>query len=236
MSEGLVLVPDMMCDARIFMPQILELTKRHAVQIACVSQADTIQKMAEGLLENAPGRFALAGLGLGGQVAMEVVRRAPDRVVRVALISTTAQIESPTQAAEREPQIVRARAGKLPDVVREILPENALSDGPIRPQILDLMQDMAAKLGPEVFQRQSHAMQQRPDQQKTLRTTKVSALVIGGGQNQMIPPARHEFLAGMLPNAVLSVIPQAGHFPTIETPAQVNEMLSDWMKGPLVLT
>lgn len=235
MGEPLVLVPGMMCDARIFMPQIIELSKDRAVQIAPTGQGNTVEALAEALLAGAPERFALVGLSLGGQVAMEVLRRAPDRVNRVALISTSATTETPQQAAEREPQIVRAMAGKLAEVMTEIMPPEYLFDGPVRAPILNLVQEMATRLGPEVFARQSHVLQTRPDQQRTLRTTKIPALIISGEVDRLTPPARHEFLAKMIQNAQLEIIPNAGHFPTVEASEAVNALLKGWLAGPLVL-
>ena len=198
MSEPLILVPGMMSDARVFMPQIVELTKTRSVQIASVAQADTIRDMAADILSSAPRQFALAGHSMGGVVAMEMLRQAPERVTRLALISTTAATETPMQAAEREPQIVRAQAGRFADVLTETLREEYFFDGPARPQIMQLMMTMAQRLGPEVFIRQSRALQSRPDQQKTLRTTQIPVLALGGEHDRLTPVKRHEFLAELI--------------------------------------
>ncbi|MBI1492470.1 alpha/beta fold hydrolase [Halocynthiibacter styelae] len=235
MSEPLVLVPGMMSDARVFMPQIVELTKTHSVQVAPVSQADSIREMAHDVLRGAPEQFALAGHSMGGVVAMEVLRQAPDRVSKLALISTSATTESPAQAAEREPLMVRARAGRLAEVMEETLRADVFFDGPARSQILNLIQEMATRLGADVFVRQSRALQSRPDQQRTLRTTRIPVLVLGGENDRLTPPARHEFIAGLVERADLRILPNAGHLPMVEAADAVTEALRNWLSGPLIL-
>lgn len=230
MSEPLILVPGMMSDARVFMPQIVELTKTRSVQIASVAQADTIRDMAADILSSAPRQFALAGHSMGGVVAMEVLRQAPERVTRLALISTTAATETPMQAAEREPQIVRAQAGRFADVLAETLREEYFFDGPARPQIMQLMMTMAQRLGPEVFIRQSRALQSRPDQQKTLRTTQIPVLALGGEHDRLTTPARHDFIAALTRNSELKILPSAGHLPMVEAADMVTEALQAWLQ------
>lgn len=230
MSEPLILVPGMMSDARVFMPQIVELTKTRSVQIASVAQADTIRDMAADILSSAPRQFALAGHSMGGVVAMEVLRQAPERVRRLALISTTAATETPMQAAEREPQIVRAQAGRFVDVLAETLREEYFFDGPARPQIMQLMMTMAQRLGPEVFIRQSRALQSRPDQQKTLRTTQIPVLALGGEHDRLTTPARHDFIAALTRNSELKILPNAGHLPMVEAADMVTEALQAWLQ------
>lgn len=230
MSEPLILVPGMMSDARVFMPQIVELTKTRSVQIASVAQADTIRDMAADILSSAPRQFALAGHSMGGVVAMEMLRQAPERVTRLALISTTAATETPMQAAEREPQIVRAQAGRFADVLAETLREEYFFDGPARPQIMQLMMTMAQRLGPEVFIRQSRALQSRPDQQKTLRTTQIPVLALGGEHDRLTTPARHDFIAALTRNSELKILPSAGHLPMVEAADMVTEALQAWLQ------
>ncbi len=117
MQEPLVLVPGLVCDARVFAPQINSLSRKYTVQVANLSQGGTIREMAAHLLDQAPARFALAGHSMGGIVAMEVARRAPERVSRLALMSTSPLPDTPAQAAWREPLIVRAQAGRLAEAV-----------------------------------------------------------------------------------------------------------------------
>jgi len=235
MAEPIVFLPGMMCDARLFGPQIAELSGEHAVMCAPISQGERIEEIASGLLDQLPARFALAGLSMGGIVAMEILRRAPERITRIALMDTNPLPETPQVAAGREPQIIGARAGRLLEVMRDEMKPNYLAPGPGRADVLALVMDMADALGPEVFVRQSRALQRRRDQQKTLRACKVPALVLCGEHDALCPIKRHTFMAELIPFAELCVISGAGHLPTLEQPEVTTAALRDWLAQPLVL-
>ncbi|MEM9638640.1 MAG: alpha/beta fold hydrolase [Pseudomonadota bacterium] len=235
MAEPLVFLPGLMCDARLFGPQIAALSSDTSVMVAPVTQGERIEEIASGLLDQMPSRFALAGLSMGGIVAMEILRRAPDRVTRIALMDTNPLAETPQVAAAREPQIVAARTGRMLDVMREEMKPNYLAPGPHKQSVLDLVMDMADALGPEVFVRQSRALQRRRDQQSTLRKCKVPALVLCGAHDALCPVKRHEFMSELIPYATLRVLEHAGHLPTLEQPDETTQALRDWMKLPLVL-
>lgn len=235
MSEPILLVPGLMQDARVFGPQIDDLSRDFALHIARVTRAESIREMAAEAIHHAPARFALAGQGMGGMVAMEILRRVPERVTRVAFISTSPLPETPEQAAAREPQIVKALAGNLSGALRAALPPETLAPGPRRERVLEVVDAMAADLGAQEFIRQSRALQRRPDAQKTLRTTRAPALVLCGGHDRITPPRRHEFMAALIPYAELAVIEEAGHLPTLETPEKTNLALRAWMDLPMVL-
>jgi pimeloyl-ACP methyl ester carboxylesterase len=235
MKEPLVLLPGMMCDARLFGPQIAELSNDTAVMVAPVTQGERIEEIASGLLDILPKRFALAGLSMGGVVAMEIMRRAPDRVSRIALIDTHPLAETPVIAANREPMIVKVRSGRLDEVMRSEIGANTLAPGPYRGEVLGLVMEMARTLGPEIYIRQARAMQRRKDQQATLRRCKVPALVMCGAYDTLCPVKRHEFMAELIPYAQLRVLDQAGHLPTLEQPEETTAALRDWLAQPYVL-
>ncbi|AXI43018.1 alpha/beta fold hydrolase [Sulfitobacter sp. SK011] len=235
MSEALVLLPGMMCDARLFGPQIAELSAEMAVMVAPITQGERIEEIASSLLDLLPKRFALAGLSMGGIVAMELLRRAPDRITRIALMDTNPLAETPVIAANREPQIVKVRSGRLLEVMRDEMKPNYLAPGPYRGEVLDLVMDMAETLGPEVFIRQSRALQRRKDQQATLRKCKVPTLVLCGEHDTLCPVKRHTFMAELIPFAELVVLENSGHLPTLEQPAETTAALRKWMQQPLVL-
>jgi len=235
MAEPLVLLPGMMCDARLFGPQIAELSADTAVMVAPITQGERIEEIASGLLDQLPKRFALAGLSMGGIVAMELLRRAPDRIARIALMDTNPLAETPVIAANREPQIVKARSGRMLEVMRDEMKPNYLAPGPYRGEVLELVMDMAETLGPEVFIRQSRALQRRKDQQATLRKCKVPTLVLCGAHDALCPVKRHTFMAELIPFAELVVLDDSGHLPTLEQPSETTAALRKWMKQPLVL-
>ena len=235
MTEPLVLLPGMMCDARVFAPQINALSRDRAVMIAPIDNGERMEEIASNLLDQLPHRFALAGLGMGAMVAMEILSRAADRVSRICLIDTTPLAETPPEAAAREPMIVGARAGRLDEVLREAMRPEYLAPGPGRAVVVNRMLDMGRDLGPDVFIRQSRALQRRRDQQATLRRCKVPALVMCGKLDRLVPLKRHEFMAGLIHFADLAVIENAGHIPTLEQPEATTDALRAWLGQPLVL-
>lgn len=235
MSEPLVLLPGMMCDARLFGPQIAEMSPHVTLQIGRINSGEMITDIANDVLENAPDRFALAGLSMGGIVAMEVLRIAPARVTRLCLMASNCLPDTPQVAAAREPLIATARTGRLDKVMAETMKSEYLAPGPQRSEILHLVNDMARYFGPETFIRAQRALQRRPDQQSTLRRIrKKPVLILGGRHDALCPVRRHEFMATLVAGADLHIVENAGHLPTLEQPEDVTSALMGWMRKPLV--
>ena len=233
--EPLVFLPGMLCDARLFGPQLAELSVDHSVTVAPITQGERVEEIASGLLDVLPMKFALAGLSMGGIVAMELLRRAPDRITRICLMDTNALAETPQSATAYEPFIIKVKAGDLNAVVEGLIGPETLAPGPMRAEVIALLKDMAAHVGPEVAIRQMRALQRRRDQQATLRKCKVPALVLCGEYDRLTPLKRHEFMAELIPYARLQVISGAGHLPTLENPDAVTQTLRDWLTQPFVL-
>lgn len=231
MTEPLILLPGMMCDARLFGPQIMEFGRARAVHLPPISGHDTVEALAAEILENAPKTFALAGLSMGGIVAMEVFRQAPLRVSRMCLMDTSALPETPVHAASREPLIVKVMAGRLAEVVTDDMKPNYLAPGAGRQAVLDLVLDMALGLGEGVFVRQTRALQRRPDQQSTIRKLRVPTLVLCGEHDTLCPVSRHQFMADLVGHAKLEVISGAGHLPTLEQPDAVIAAMTKWLNA-----
>lgn len=225
----LVLLPGMMCDARLFAPQVAMLSLACSVMVSPVTGADTVSALAARVVRDAPERFVLGGLSMGGIVAMEVARMVPERIAGLILMDTNPLPETPAKAAEREPQIIAVRTGRLRDVVAEEMKPAYLAPGPQRQEVLDLVLDMALTLGADVFVEQSRALQRRPDQQATLRRMRSPALVMCGEDDKLCPVSRHELMAGLLPRAELRVIAGAGHLPTLEQPRAVTAAIADFL-------
>ena len=232
MIEPLVFLPGLMCDARLFRPQIDVMSRDRAVTVAPISSGERIEEIASGLLDQLPHRFALAGLSMGGVVALELIRRAPERVSRLCLMATDAQADTPQIAAGREDLIVAARSGRLEEAMRRVVGSDTLAPGPQRIPILNDLLSMAMDLGPELFLRQMRALQRRPDQQGTLRRIKVPTLILCGSHDTLTPVRRHTFMAELIPGAVLQTIENAGHLPTLETPNVVIDALRTWLSVP----
>jgi pimeloyl-ACP methyl ester carboxylesterase len=224
----LVLLPGHMCDGRLWGPQIAALSGRRTIHLAEAAGADTVEALAASILRDAPLRFALAGLSMGGIVAMEVLRQAPDRVERLALLDTNPLPEVEEVKAARRGRMARVEAGCLAEIVREEMKPLYLAD-PQRP-ILDLCYDMALRLGPDVFLRQSRALMDRPDQTATLRAYDGPALVLHGAEDRLVSPDRARLMAELMPQARLDWIAGAGHLPTLEQPDATTAALARWLE------
>ncbi len=230
-SLPLLFIPGMMCDARLFRPQIKALADRYPVYVANLIEGDRIEDLAAHILsETAAREFALAGLSMGGIVAMEMLRQAPERIKKIALLDTNPRAELEDVKQRREPQIAKVQAGGLRDVMRDEMKPNYLADTPQRDQILDLCMDMALKLGPEIFVKQSRALQSRPDQQDILTASDCPALILCGREDLLCPIERHELMHHLMKNSHLEIIDQAGHLPTLEQPIKTNQALLRWME------
>ena len=226
----LVLLPGMMCDERLFASQINELSKRREVHFAKITDHETISELASDVLNNAPPVFALAGLSMGGIVAMEIVSQAPERVERLALLDTNPLAELPDVLKRRGPQIDAIKNGQLKEIIRDEMKPNYLFDGVRKTEILKLCMDMALDIGPDAFIRQSIALRDRVDQKKTLGSYKRPALVLCGRHDVLCPLERHELMHTLLENSKLEIIEDAGHLPTLEQPKITTMALASWLE------
>ena len=233
--EPVVMIPGLMADARLFLPQMVQLGSERAVHLALATRGETVEQMSEAILAGLPPHFALLGHGLGGDIALDIIRRVPDRVSRVVLMGTDPLSEPPQAAAAREVRIVAARAGRLAEAIREEIPLAAIADAPWRDDIMALIQDMALGLGEGVFIRQSRALQRRPNQQKTMRRIKLPALVISGDADTLVPMRRQEFTANLMPYGKITVIEAAGHLASLEQPQAVSDAIAAFLAGPMML-
>ena len=187
--------------------------------------------MAQSVLQSAPPQFALAGLSMGGIVAMEIMRCAPERVTHLALIATNPKAEDPAVSANRERQKAQVRQGHLRAVLRDEMKPNYLADSAHKADILDLCMTMAMQLGPEAFLSQSEALASRPDQQDNLKLVTVPSLILCGKEDRLCPLDRHVLLAQLICGARLEIIDGAGHLPTLEQPEATNTALRIWLDG-----
>lgn len=233
MSEPLVLIPGFMADARSFMPQIARLGSDRPIVVLTPGIGDSVEKIAAEHAPNLPARFALVAHGLGGNLAIELLRKLPHAVTRIALIATDPLPETPDLAARQEALLVAAKTGHLLACMAQMLPRTALHDAPWRDEVMALVMDMAENLGPDQFQRHLRVLQRRPDQQKTLRKAHVPTMVIAGESDTLIPRRRTEFLAAMMPQGCLEIIGEAGHLPQLEQPEAVTHVLQTFLAGRL---
>jgi pimeloyl-ACP methyl ester carboxylesterase len=220
----------MMCDARLFAPQVAALADLAQITVGDLTRAESVPALAAGLLAEAPPRFALAGLSMGGIVAMEMAKQAPERVVRLALLDTNPRAEAEDRRAARRPQIERALRGGLRDVLAEEMKPLYLAEANRGDRaLLRLLLDMALALGPEAFARQSRALRDRPDQRAALARYPGPALALCGAEDRLCPPERHAEMAALAPRGRLEIVAGAGHLPTLERPDAVNAALRRWL-------
>ena len=225
-----VVLPGMRCDERLFASQINELSKRIEGHFAKITDHETISELASDVLNNAPPVFALAGLSMGGIVAMEIVSQAPERVERLALLDTNPLAELPDVLKRRGPQIDAIKNGQLKEIIRDEMKPNYLFDGVRKTEILKLCMDMALDIGPDAFIRQSIALRDRVDQKNTLGSYKRPALVLCGRHDVLCPLERHELMHTLLENSKLEIIEDAGHLPTLEQPKITTMALASWLE------
>lgn len=220
-----IFAPGLMCDDRLFDPQKPFL----GGTVADLSADDSIAGMAARLLKAAPERFILAGLSMGGIVGFEVVRQAPERVMGLALLNTSARADAPRQSEIRHTQIARVNQGALRQVVLEELKPNYLGEEARGDQdLLDLIYAMAEGFGPPVFKRQSTALMNRVDSRQSLLAIQCPTLIIAGEEDEVCPVKLHEEMAAPIPYADLIVLPECGHLSTLEQPAHVTKALASF--------
>ena len=235
LNEPLILIPGLMSDARLFGQQIIDLSRDRAVTVALPHPGATIEEISANILQNAPPRFALAGLGLGAHVALDMMRREMGRIARVAFLSADPLGETPDAAALREKRMILARTGRLSQAMEEEIPNRAVADSPLRDEVFALVDDMAQTLGAQVFVAQSRALQRRRDQQKTLRRATMPALILAGAKDGLVTPRRQAFMADLMPTARVQIIEDAGHLLPLEQPVAVTKALENFFGGPLIL-
>ncbi len=234
--ESLVLVPGLVCDARVWRDQAAALSPQRDVHLADHGVLDDLGRMAERILDAAPPRFALAGHSMGGRVALEVLARAPARVTRLALLDTGYEKLADGEAGERE----RAGRYRLRDLGRSegmSALGRSWSRGMVHPSRLGdagLMDDIHAMIerAPLAqFEAQTRALLNRPDRTALLAQIRVPTLVLCGRDDAWSPLARHAQMARHIPDARLVAVPECGHMATMERPAEVTAALVAWLAG-----
>ncbi len=233
----LILLPGLLCDAALWREQIAHFSARVQadtnrplpVQVADLTRDDSIAAMASRVLSWAPPEFYLAGLSMGGYVALEILRQAPKRVTRLALLDTSARPDSPEQSERRRGLVDLARRGRFRGVTPRLLPlllaKDRLDDAPLTSAVMA----MAERVGAEAYLRQQTAILGRADSRPSLADIRCPTMVICGTEDALTPVAHSEEIAAAIPGAVLHLLPGAGHLTTMEQPSAVNQLLDQWL-------
>lgn len=221
----LLLLPGLVCDERVYAQVRSWLADVTDPVVVDLTGADTMAALADNVLANAPERFAIAGLSMGGYCALEIAHRAPQRVAALALVDTSARPDTPESRAGRERQIARARSGEYEAVIEELLPKwvhpSRIDDG----AVADVVRSMARDAGPATFERQQRAIMSRADSRPRLGAIRCPTVVICGAEDALMPLPIHEELRDAIAGAKLHVVPECGHLAPLERPAAVAAAL-----------
>lgn len=229
MSSHLVLIPGLLCNRELWAHQSANLAHIAEIMVADVTQDDTIAGMAQRLLAQAPREFALAGLSMGGYVAQEVMRQAPDRVSRLALLDTSARPDSDEQKARRRGLIALSTQGKFKGVTPRLLPLLIHPDRLDDTLLVGRITAMAEDVGQAGFVRQQTAIMGRIDGRPTLRDIRCPTVVLGGAEDAITPPEVMAEIADLVPGATYHLLPNCGHLSTMEEPEAVTDLLAAWL-------
>ncbi|MCB5175963.1 alpha/beta fold hydrolase [Microvirga lenta] len=230
MVETLVMIPGLATTARLYEPQISAIGPDREIIVADHTQDDSIPAIAARLLRNAPERFALAGLSMGGYVALEVLRQAPGRVERLALLDTSARPDTPEASDDRERLIALAKAGRFDDIAAKLWPRLVHPQRQSDPELRAVVVDMMRETGAESFIRQQRAIMARADSRPMLPGIEIPTLVLVGEADAITPPAIAREMAEMIEWASLVVVADAGHLANLERPDEVNRALRLWLE------
>jgi pimeloyl-ACP methyl ester carboxylesterase len=226
----LILVPGLICNERLWTHQVDSLSELADVSVTREHMLhDDIRDIADAILATAPDRFAVAGLSFGGYIALEIVRRAPQRVDRLALLDTRAEADSEAVVNQRKQLIEQSKIGRFLGVSDKLL-QIFLHPARLSDELLvDEVKKMAAEVGRDGFIRQQTAIMGRPDSLSDLPDITCPTLVLVGRQDALTTVADHEVMHERLPNSKLVIVENCGHLSTMERPEAVTEAMREWL-------
>jgi pimeloyl-ACP methyl ester carboxylesterase len=228
-NTKLVLVPGLLCSPALWGPQVRALSDIAEISVADHTRHASMEEIAEAILAAAPPRFALAGLSMGGYIAYEILRQAPDRVTQLALLDTGARADAPERRAGRLRLVALAEEEGAVKAQQELLPLLIHTDRLRDKPLVDTVLQMAIDTGVAAFKRQQTAIMTRPDNRPFLSTIKCPTLVLVGGDDALTPPSLAQEIADGIPGARLEIIPDCGHLSSLEQPEAVNRALRRWL-------
>jgi len=225
-----VLVPGLACSPRIYAPQIPELWRVAPVHLANHARGGDMAAIARRILAEAPLRFALAGHSMGGYIVLEMVRQAPERIARLALLSTSARPETPDASERRRGWIAEVKAGGFRNVMEGLFGKFVHPSLARDANLRKIVFDMADDVGPDAFVWQLEAIMTRADSRPTLAQIKCPTLVLTSDTDNMVPNEFSTELANGIAGAKLVTIPDCGHLPQLEKPQAMTDALLDWLE------
>jgi pimeloyl-ACP methyl ester carboxylesterase len=227
----ILLVPGLVSSPRIFAPVIPALWRLGPVTVANHIRDDNMGAIARRILAEAPPRFALAGHSMGGYIAFEIMRQAPERVAKLALINTQARPDTPETTTRRRGQIARAQGGEYHAILDELFSGFVHPSRREDASLRQLVHDMGDDIGPEAFVRQQMAVMHRADSRPMLAWIKCPTLVLSGDEDNTIPNSLSVEMAGGIPGAKLVILPNCGHLPQPEQPQATADAMVEWLRN-----
>jgi pimeloyl-ACP methyl ester carboxylesterase len=227
-NQNLVLVPGLVCDAQVWRHQVKHLKGIANIAVVPAPGKETMSEIAADALRDAPDTFALAGFSMGGYVALEMLRQAPNRVTRLALLDTSAKADTEEKTATRMKAIQACNDGNYEDVIQgmfKVLLHPDHQHGDLRPFVTD----MAKGVGAESFTLRHQAMTTRSDSRDLICALDIPVRAICGRQDAMSPIEDHIEIAELATNGRFSVIEECGHMTILERPHATTALLRDWL-------
>ncbi len=233
-GESLVLLPGFLCDETVWRAQADALSDRFRCLVADWGDLDSFTVMAEEVLRTAPARFSLAGHSMGGRVAFQVYRLAPERVTRLALFNTGAEARPSGAAGEEEARkrqelLDLAKSSGMRAMAMKWLPPMIAPRRIGDAALVESIVRMIERKTPAIFETQMNALLTRPDATPLLSRIHCPTLLLSGREDGWSPPLRHEQMAGMIPRSKFVLIPDCGHMSTMEQPGQVVQVMRNWL-------
>lgn len=228
--EPVVFLPGLLCDQALWHHQVRALADMSAPMVADLTLDSSIAAMARRTLTAAPPRFSLVGLSMGGYVALEIMRQAPERVRRLALVDTSARADSPERIAQRQAGMTSLRHGKFVGITRRLLGD-LVHPRHVESHVAGEMRAMALRVGGEAFLRQQMAIMTRADARPTLSSLPAETLVVVGEDDRVTPVEHAEEMHAGIGGSTLHVIPNCGHMPALEEPDLLSDLLRDWLQA-----
>jgi pimeloyl-ACP methyl ester carboxylesterase len=223
-----VFLPGLICDERLWRDQTRAISDIAASVIMDLTLDTSVEEMAQRVLTVAPPQFALAGLSMGGYVALEILRQAPERVTRVALLDTSAAPDTPARVQHRLASIEAVKYGRFAGVTPRLLSQ-LIHSSKINTAVGDDVRAMAVRVGREAFLRQQTAILNRPDSRGDLPQLRLPTLVGVGDSDVLTPPHDAEEIHAGIRDSILHVFPRCGHLPALEVPEETSRVLCEWL-------
>lgn len=231
MTLPILLVPGLNCTPEIWAGQLTTLWRFGPVTIANHTRGESMAAIAAHILAEAPPRFALAGISMGGYLSFELWRKAPDRIAGIAFVDTSARADAPEATAPRRDAMALTKDGKFAQVIANAFPFAVHENHVGRADLRAVHTRMSLESGVETYLRQQEAIIARPDSRSTLASISVPSLVVVGEGDRLTPPELSAEIVAGIPDARLATIRDAGHMSLVEQPEAVNAVLAEWLAG-----